>query len=151
MRRLKKSWPVLILLSPALIKPSPFNRCTNKLALNVPNNILRNSPICAFASFLIFLLTLLLLNQILQGAELFLLYHSFPHLKLLMSLCQIQTLAFINDATAVNTKGIKTLLANGLSTFLIKGNPVFSNDRKSLSKNARDCSILCNLFFDNFI
>ena len=54
-------------------------------------------------------------------------------------------------AAAVNPNGIKTLLANGLSTFLIKGNPVFSNDRKSLSKNARDCSILCNLFFDNFI
>ena len=32
----------------------------------------------------------------------------------------------VADAGAVNPNGIKTLLANGLSTFLIKDNPVFS-------------------------
>ena len=31
------------------------------------------------------------------------------------------------DAAAVNPKGINTLLANGLITFFIHGNPVFSN------------------------
>ena len=31
------------------------------------------------------------------------------------------------DAAAVHPKGIKTLLANGLITFFINGNPVFSN------------------------
>ena len=36
-------------------------------------------------------------------------------------------------AAAVYPNGIKTLLANGLSTFSIKGNPVFSNGPKSLS------------------
>ena len=30
-------------------------------------------------------------------------------------------------AAAVNPNGIKKLLANGLSTFFIKGNPVFNN------------------------
>ena len=30
------------------------------------------------------------------------------------------------DAAAVNPKGINTLLANGLTTFFIEGNPVFS-------------------------
>ena len=30
------------------------------------------------------------------------------------------------DAAAVNPDGIKSLLANGLSTFFIKGNPVFT-------------------------
>ena len=39
------------------------------------------------------------------------------------------------DAAAVNPNGIKTLLANGLHTFPIKGNPVFSNGPKSLPKN----------------
>ena len=38
-------------------------------------------------------------------------------------------------AAAVNPNVIKTLLANDLSTFPIKGNPVFSNDLKSLHKN----------------
>ena len=32
---------------------------------------------------------------------------------------------------AINPDGIKTLLANGSSTFFIKGNPVFSNGPKS--------------------
>ena len=33
------------------------------------------------------------------------------------------------DAAVVNTKGIKTLLANGLITFFIKGNPVLVMDQ----------------------
>ena len=35
-------------------------------------------------------------------------------------------------AAAVNPRGIKTLLANGLITFVIKGNPVFSNGPSNL-------------------
>ena len=34
------------------------------------------------------------------------------------------------DAAAVNPKGTKTLLANGLITFFIKGNPVLVVDTK---------------------
>ena len=45
----------------------------------------------------------------------------------------------------------KTLLVNGLSTFPINGNPVFSNCSKRLPKNPPDCPILCNLVFENFI
>ena len=48
--------------------------------------------------------------------------------------------ASVTDATAVNLNGIKTLLANGLSTFTIKGNTVFSNRPKSLPKNPPDYS-----------
>ena len=36
------------------------------------------------------------------------------------------------------------LLANGLSTFPIKGNTVFRNGHKGLPKNPPDCSVLCN-------
>ena len=54
-------------------------------------------------------------------------------------------------AAAVYPNGIKTLLANGLSTFSIKGNPVFSNGPERLSKNPPDCPALCNWVFDNFI
>ena len=54
-------------------------------------------------------------------------------------------------AAAVNPNGIETLLANGLSTFLIKGNLVFINGLKDLPKNSPDCSILSNRVFNNFI
>ena len=48
------------------------------------------------------------------------------------------------DAAAVNPKGIKTLLANGLITFDIKGNPVFSNGPSNLQRNPPDYIILDN-------
>ena len=46
--------------------------------------------------------------------------------------------ASVADPAAVNPNGIKTSLVNGVSTFLIKGNPVFSKGPKSLSKNPPD-------------
>ena len=42
-------------------------------------------------------------------------------------------------------------LANGLSTFPIKDNPVFDNDPKILLENPTDYTILCNWVFDMFI
>ena len=39
------------------------------------------------------------------------------------------------DAAAVNPNEIKTLLANGLITLVINGNPVFSNEPRSLPRN----------------
>ena len=42
------------------------------------------------------------------------------------------------DAAAVNPKGIKTLLANGLITFFINGNPGFNNGPSNLPKNPPD-------------
>ena len=55
------------------------------------------------------------------------------------------------DAAAVNPKGIKTLLANGLITFFINGNPVFSYGARSLPRNPSDCIILDIWVFDNLI
>ena len=48
------------------------------------------------------------------------------------------------DAAPVNPKGIKTLLANGLITFFISGNRVFSNGPRSLPRNPPHCIILDN-------
>ena len=45
----------------------------------------------------------------------------------------------------------KTLLSIGLITYPIKGNPVFSNRPKNLSRNLPDCSILCKWVFNNFL
>ena len=42
---------------------------------------------------------------------------------------------------AANPNHYKTLWGNGLSTFLIKGKPVFSNEPKSLLKNSPDCPV----------
>ena len=55
------------------------------------------------------------------------------------------------DAAAVNPKGIKTLLANGLITFFISGNPVFSNGPISPPRNPPDCIILASWGYDNLI
>ena len=59
--------------------------------------------------------------------------------------------AYVADDAAVNPNGIKTLLVSGLSTFLIKGGPVFSNSLKCLLKNPPYCLILWILVFDTFI
>ena len=50
--------------------------------------------------------------------------------------------AFVADAAAVNINDIKTLLANGLSTFFIKGKPVFSNGPRSLHRNLPEFLII---------
>ena len=42
------------------------------------------------------------------------------------------------DAAAVDPNGTKTLLANGLITIFINGNPVFNNGPRSLLKNPPD-------------
>ena len=55
------------------------------------------------------------------------------------------------DAAAVNPKGIKTLLANGLIAFFINGNPVFSNGPKSLPRNPPNYIIFDNWLLDNSI
>ena len=59
--------------------------------------------------------------------------------------------ASVADVAAVICNGIKTLLANGSSTFPIKDNPVYSNGPKILPKNPPDCFILCNWVFANLI
>ena len=43
------------------------------------------------------------------------------------------------------------LLAISLSTFIIKGSPVFNSGHQVLPKNTRDHPILYNWVFDNFI
>ena len=59
--------------------------------------------------------------------------------------------ASVADAAAVNPDSIKTLLTNGLSTFFIKGNALFGNGAKLLSKKHPDCPVWCNWVFDNFV
>ena len=46
--------------------------------------------------------------------------------------------AFAAAAAAVSPKGTNTLLANGVITFFIKGNPVFNKGPSNLPKNPPD-------------
>ena len=55
------------------------------------------------------------------------------------------------DAAAVNPNGIKTLSTNGLITFFINDNPVFSNGPRSLPRNPLNCIILDNWVSDSLI
>ena len=55
------------------------------------------------------------------------------------------------DAAAVNPKGMKKLLANGLIIFFISGNTVFSNGPSNLLRNFPHCIIFDNWVFDNLI
>ena len=59
--------------------------------------------------------------------------------------------ASAGDAAAVNPKGINTLLANGVITFFINGNPVFNNGPSNLLKNPPDCIIFDNCAFENLM
>ena len=57
----------------------------------------------------------------------------------------------VADAATDNPNVIKMVLANGLNTFPIAGNSVFSNGPKSLPKNPPDYPILCSSIFDIFV
>ena len=46
------------------------------------------------------------------------------------------------DDVPVNPSDIKTLLANGLSTFSINGKPGLNNSSRGLQRNPPDCVIL---------
>ena len=76
-------------------------------------------------------------------------------LKIISVVKQDQSIFLWIDAsvvdTAINSNGIKRLLANVLSTFPLNDNPIFNNGPKSLPKNPPDCTMLCNWVFDNFI
>ena len=59
----------------------------------------------------------------------------------------LEIVASAADAAVVNPNEIKTLLANGLSTFLIKYNPDYSNSPKSLPINPPDYSTAFLIIF----
>ena len=63
----------------------------------------------------------------------------------------LSIVASVAAAATVNPNGIKALLANGFSPFLIKGKQVFSNGSRRLPKNPPDRPLLCNWVFSYFI
>ena len=55
------------------------------------------------------------------------------------------------DAAAINPNGIKTLLANDLRIFFIKGKSVFSIGSRNMPRNPPDCTISGSWIFGSFI
>ena len=108
----------------------------------MPNNIPWNPPFFCFASFVIFSLTPFI-NQLNSSSDWTIFVISFvSSLKIIYVISPdpnifLWIVASVADAAAVIPNGIKTILANGLSQFAFKGNPVFSNVPKSLPRNPR--------------
>ena len=127
MRQHWKSCPALIVPSLVLIVPLPVNRFPNKLGPNLPNNIERNLPFCYFASFLIVLLAPfvnkpdswrdLAIFMILFVFSLEFVYVALQNLNIFFRI-----VASVTFGDSVNSNGIKTLSARGLSTFPTKVN-----------------------------
>ena len=137
------NWFPLLFPEPALTIPFPVNKLPNKLAPSVPNNILKNPPFCSFVSFSIVLVTSF--NKILESSRACTIFiisfnSSFEIINVVFPDPNIFVCipASAADAAAVNPKGIKTLLANGLITFFINCNPAFNNGPSNLLKSPPD-------------
>ena len=124
--------------SPALLVPLPVNRFPNKLAPKEPIIIPRNYSFWFFTSFLIVSLTPFI-NKPDTSSDLIIFIILFISSFEIINVVTLDPniflwiIASVADAAGFNPNGIKTLLANGLSTFPIKGNPVFGNGPKGLA------------------
>ena len=150
MRQHYKFWPALIIPLPTLSTPRqsilafiplPVNRFSNKLAPNGSISILRILYFvcnCFLTPFF---------NKPGSSKDLTIYMISFiSSFKIIdpVTLDQRVVLhipAFAVDTAVVNRNSIKMLLANGLSTFFIKGTPVFHNWQKRLPKYLLSCTI----------
>ena len=136
--------------SAGLIVPLSVNRFPNKLAPNVPNNILRNPPFWFFTASLIISL-MPFINKPVSTRDLTIFMTSFEIINVLIPDSKVFfgiTPSVAN--AAANSNVIKTLLANDFSIFFISM-PFFSNCPNLLPRNPSDCTILSKCVFDNFI
>ena len=129
--------------------PLPANKVPNKLASNVPNHMLGNPSPCSFASYSMFSLELLI-NEPDSSRYLTIFITSPISLFGIIDIVgpEARFFSLISASTgyvaAVSSRGIKTLLANGLILFLNIG-------PRSLPKNPPNCIILKIYVFDSFV
>ena len=107
------------------------NKFPNKLGPSLLNSKLRNSQFFSFALFSIALQTPFN-NKLDSSKDLANYFDDILHLVIWnYQFCSSKVMNFLlnscvfAEVVAVNSNGIKTLLANGLSTFLICSDPVF--------------------------
>ena len=136
----KAALNTLIVSLPDLITYLPANRFSNKLALTIPKNILRNLFLCSFTSVLIVYFKDLIIFM----------KSSIYSSKLPMLLSLIQELFYEYLHLLLMPLLLVLTLLNYFKCIFINGNPVFSNGSRSLLINPHDCIILdnqvCNLF-----
>ena len=165
-QRMKWTWkssPALRTRSPDLIAPLPANIFLNKFARNVPNNTPRNPPLCSFASFGIVRVTPFINTpESSRDVTIFMMYiiSLINNIRVVVPKPKVTVaqdpkiflwiLESAADATAVNTNGIKTLLANAFITFIINSKPTFIDGPRRLPRNSPYCIILSSCVFDNF-
>ena len=128
----------------------------NTLTPNLPNNTQRNNPFSFLASVYIVSLTPFN-NKPESSRELTMLIKFFISSFDIISVVVPDPKIFLSiPASAANTAAvspnrIKTLLTNGVITFLINGSPVCNNGPRSLLKTPPSCIILDNWVFDSLI
>ena len=129
--------PALNTPSPALITLHPANNAfPNILAANVPDNNPRNLPLFSFTSFLIVPLIPFISNPDSSSDLPIFVISSIYSFEIINAVAPDPKSFFwiavgvtaAAAAAAVNTNGIKTLLANGVSTFFVNGKPAVIND-----------------------
>ena len=125
---------------PALTIPFPrVNKFPNKLAPDVPNNILENPPLCSLVSFSIVLLTPF--NKTPEFSRALIIFiisfiSSYSIINLTPEPCIVFCiLPSIADIAAVKPNGATPFLANGNATFV--NGP--ANLLNNLPKNPPDC------------
>ena len=113
--------------------------------------MLRNLSFCSFASFLIVSL-ILFTNKLdsLRDLTIFIISStsSFEIINIVIPNPEIFLCipASVGGATDANPNSIKTVLAYGVSTFFIKGKPVFSNSPRGLPRIPPDSPFLDSHF-----
>ena len=126
----------------------PVNKLPNKLAPNVPSNILKNPPLCSLVSFSIVLLTPFnKMPEFSRASKMFI--TSFISSCSIINLTSEPCIFFcilpsIADIGAVKPNGANTYLANGNAT-LINGP---ANLLNNLPKNPPDC---INFLFELYL
>ena len=132
--------PARTIPSPALIIPfPPVNKLPNKLAPNVPSNILKNPPISSLISFSIVLVTPFnKMSEFSNASIIFII--SFMSSSSITNLIPQPWIFFlilpsIADIAPVKPNSANTFLANGIATFI--NGP--ANLLNNLPKNPPDC------------
>ena len=115
--------------------------------------MLKNPPFCCFALFLIVSLTPFIKSSDSSRDLTIFMTSSISPIELINVVVPELYIFFwmaesVANATAVNPNGIKTLVANDLSTLFNKDNPVISNGQKGLPRNPHVCTTLDSSIFD---
>ena len=106
----------------SFVAPLPVNAFPNIVVTNVPNNVERDPSFCSFASSLIVFRIPFITNPNYSTDLTIFIITSISSIEIINEVIQnFLRIGASVAAAAVNPNEIKTLLANGVSTFFING------------------------------